>query len=391
MQVVVVGAGAWGACVAAEFADRGHSVRLVDVHSPGHPLSSSSGPTRMFRVVDPLPHRAAMSVAAIRAMEELQAFSDQPIFDRRGVLWRDDDDRLASLADTLDALGVSYDEVRPGGAAEYFAGLHPTDRGALFQHDAGVLFAPAVLRAHLARCARAGGKVQLGRRARQVRSTATGVTVDLTDGRSLDADVVVVAAGAGTGHLAASAGADLPLTTYTEQVLTLERREPSGGVPCLFDATTPERIGLYGMPAGASSFKAGVDRFQAPISPESSDRTADPLVTREIIEGAVSRTTAVSGRIVDTAVCTWTGTPDGEWIIDQVAAGVFVACGDNGVGFKYSPLIGRVVADRVLGTPSDVDLSRFRVDRRRTDTHEGAPHARRPARAGLSNGQPGDR
>lgn len=379
MQVAVVGAGAWGASVAAEFAARGHSARLVDVRPPGHRLSASSGPTRMWRVVDPMPHRAAMSVAAIRAMEDLQTLDDQPIFRRCGLLWRDDDDELSSLAESLDAVGASFEEVGPAGVAGYFAGLGSTDRGALFQHEAGVLFAPAMLRAHLRRFARAGGTLQLGRRVSQIRSTAGGVEVGLEDGPSLDADVVVIAAGAGTRALAASVDVALPLTTYTEQVVTLERREESGDLPCLFDRTTPDTIGLYGMPADASSFKVGIDRFQAPISPESDDRTAHPQVTREIVDGVVSRTTAISDRIVETAVCTWTGTPDDEWIIDHVVDGVFVACGDNGVGFKYSPLIGRIVADRILGTPSDFDLSRFRIDRQRTDTHEGAPHARRPA------------
>ena len=59
MRAIVVGAGAWGLPTAAELVRRGHRVTIVDRYPPGNAWSSSSGPTRLWRLADP-------DVAAIR-------------------------------------------------------------------------------------------------------------------------------------------------------------------------------------------------------------------------------------------------------------------------------------------------------------------------------------
>ena len=53
MRVVVIGAGAWGLPAAAELARRGHEVALLDRFGPANDLSSSPGPTRLWRLHPP--------------------------------------------------------------------------------------------------------------------------------------------------------------------------------------------------------------------------------------------------------------------------------------------------------------------------------------------------
>jgi len=61
-------------------------------------------------------------------------------------------------------------------------------------------------------------------------------------------------------------------------------------------------------------------------------------------------------------------TPDMQFVLDRAPgiAGLFVAAGFSGHGFKHSPLIGDLVADLVLGTkPADphIDLDFFSLSR----------------------------
>ena len=103
MNVVVVGAGAFGGWTALECARRGAQVTLVDAWEPGHSRASSGGDTRVIRhgygpqglYVD-LVRRALERWR--RAPEEL----GESLFDQAGVLWlvqEDEEFELLSLAD----------------------------------------------------------------------------------------------------------------------------------------------------------------------------------------------------------------------------------------------------------------------------------------------------
>ena len=78
MRVVVVGAGAWGLPTAAELVRRGHDVTLVDRYAPGNPWSSSSGPTRLWRVADPDPAAIRLGRRALAALHRLEARLGHP-------------------------------------------------------------------------------------------------------------------------------------------------------------------------------------------------------------------------------------------------------------------------------------------------------------------------
>jgi sarcosine oxidase / L-pipecolate oxidase len=65
--------------------------------------------------------------------------------------------------------------------------------------------------------------------------------------------------------------------------------------------------------------------------------------------------------LVYTRRCLYVDTPDGDFWIDRhpQRAGLTVASGDSGHGFKFAPILGGLIADAVEGKPNRW-LSRFR-------------------------------
>jgi glycine/D-amino acid oxidase-like deaminating enzyme len=65
--------------------------------------------------------------------------------------------------------------------------------------------------------------------------------------------------------------------------------------------------------------------------------------------------------LVYTRRCLYVDTPDGDFWIDRhpERAGLTVASGDSGHGFKFAPILGGLIADAVEGKPNRW-LSRFR-------------------------------
>src|SRR5918999_4660478 len=128
MEVVIVGAGTFGASLAWWLARAGERVTLVDQFEPGDRRASSGGETRLYRCV----HGGdadytAMARRAGTLWRELEEESGEELLVRSGLAWfahREDGWEAASER-TLAAQGIPAE--RLGAAA--VAALFPSFRG----------------------------------------------------------------------------------------------------------------------------------------------------------------------------------------------------------------------------------------------------------------------
>jgi sarcosine oxidase len=58
--------------------------------------------------------------------------------------------------------------------------------------------------------------------------------------------------------------------------------------------------------------------------------------------------------------CTYTTTPDEDFILDRIGP-VVIGAGFSGHGFKFTPVIGRILADLATGTRDAPEI--FRANR----------------------------
>jgi sarcosine oxidase len=358
VRVVVVGAGAWGFPTAAELVRRGHDVTLVDRYGPGNPLSSSGGPTRLWRVADPDPAAVRLGRRAVAAAERLEARVGRPVRTATGLLWRDTTASLRQIRESVAAEDVMHTEVPAADVAAFFPGLRPDGRDALWFPEAGALLAAEALAAYAELFARGGGVAWFESVVTCVRATTSGASVTLDDDRTVDADAVVVCAGPGTPGLLPGIGLDVPLRSFLEQVVHLGAAggsSASDSLPCLFDGPVGDEAGIYAMPTPGVGYKIGIDAPLRELLPGDVDRTPHPERTRAIVARADRILPAPGREVVDELVCCWTDSPDGWFAIDRLDS-VVVACGDSGKGFKYSPAIGEILADLVEDRQVDADV-----------------------------------
>jgi sarcosine oxidase len=371
MRCIVVGAGAWGLPAAAELARRGHAVTLVDRFGPANLLSSSPGPTRLWRLTHADAVRVRLARRSVEAMERLARLAGTEVFLRRGLLWRDGSE-LTAVTDALSGEGVEHEVVDPADVARFFPGLRPDVRAAVWVGEAGPVLAAASMRAQLHMFTAAGGVLDVGRRVVSVeRGAGAGVAVALDDGRVLSADVAVLAPGPGAARLLEGLGVRLTLRPRLEQVVHYGDPAHPGatdGLPCLVDRPhrTPdgrEVPNLYAMPTPGRGYKVGIDRPIRDLEDDDVDRTPSERTTHAITERVRRDLTGVPPVALDAQVCSWTQSPDGRFVIDTLPGGVVVACGDSGEGFKFSALMGLVLADLAEGRTPDADVASFGLAR----------------------------
>ena len=96
---------------------------------------------------------------------------------------------------------------------------------------------------------------------------------------------------------------------------------------------------------------------------------------REVAGGEIARLRRLIGRYLPDAngahlrseVCLYTRTPDLHFLIDRHPAHerVWLVSPCSGHGFKFAPVIGAAVAERLAGVGSEIDLEPFALARLR--------------------------
>ncbi len=178
----------------------------------------------------------------------------------------------------------------------------------------------------------------------------------LASGERLDADVVVVAAGAWVPALVPELSTVYQPTGHPVFHLRPTDRD-------LFDATRfptftadISRTGFYGFPITSDGVvkvaNHGVGRALGPDEPRELDPADEPRLRRFLREYFP---TLADAEVVFTRLCLYADTQDGDFWIDQHPdlVGLVVAGGGSGHGFKYAPILGDMIADIVQGKATD--------------------------------------
>lgn len=375
MKVAVVGAGAWGLPAGAELARRGHDVTVVDAFGAGNLRSSSSGPTRIWRLSHLDRADVRLQQESVAAWADVEARIGRPLRRTCGLLWRDR--RADRLALAVAAEGVEHTVVDAADVGRFFPGLVPDGIDAVWQPEAGVVLAADSLLAHAGLLADHGGRLATGQWVVGVDPGPDGVRLTLGDARpgaagtttgTLDADTVVLAAGPWVQPLLDALGVGVRVLPALGQVTHVTGRPDAEDLPCLLDgyqdpADGGDDGGVYAMPTPGLGYKLGFGAALRPFDPDDADRTPSDD-ERDRMLRYVRRLGFDAPVAGPSQVCTWTDSPDGDFVMDAVADGrVVVATGDTGHGFKFSAVAGRWLADLAEGRPVSADLARFRLAR----------------------------
>lgn len=350
---IVVGAGAWGLPTAAQLALRGHEVTLVDRYGVANELSSSPGPTRVWRHADTTPVLCRLGLRSVGAMDRLAERSGVATYRKVGVLWRDFDP--SRLLATLREEDVEHVEVEAADVGRWLPGLTPDERPAVWTPLGGCVLAAHSMAAQAQLFNGAGGRLL---KDEVVDIDASSGTVELRESGRLVADTVVVAPGPGAVALLPMLDVDLPLVPHLEQVVHFGSPDAPhryDDVPCLFEGEYGASPGFYSMPTPGLGFKIGLDAQVRDWTPDDLDRTPSEQRTRETAVEA-ARLGFITDPVLDAQVCSWTDSPDGLFVIDRVGK-VVLACGDSGAGFKFSALMGEILAGLAEGDEPDADVA----------------------------------
>jgi sarcosine oxidase len=359
-DVIVAGLGGFGSAAASHLARRGLRVLGLDPRPGAHSEGSSHGESRIVRRVY---FEGAAYVPLLRRAYELwDALGEEagaPLLRRTGGLFLGAPGSrvLAGSVETAREWGLAHEVLDAGEVARRFPAVRPpVGTLGLYEPDAGVVGPEAAVSAHLRAAASAGADLRHDEVVTGWSVAGDGVRVE-TSGGGHSAGSLVLAPGRWVPGLLG--GLELPLV--------VERRVQHWFAPTTAAADfAPGRLpvwvwevgtgtSLYGTPAlGAGPDVKAAVHFSA-------GRAADAWSPAEVAATLAALFPGLGDRHVRSAECWYTLTPDEHFVIGRHPAAdpVVLACGFSGHGFKFTPVVGEVLAELVVDGGTSFDLSLF--------------------------------
>jgi sarcosine oxidase len=372
LDAVVVGLGAMGSATLAELAARGKRVLGLDRFAPPHDLGSSHGKSRIIReAYFEDPRYVPLVQRAYERWAELERESGRTLVLRTGGLMIGPPRGTLVSGALLSAETHALPHERLAAAearAAYPALRVPDDAIAVREPRAGVLFPEACIAAQLERARRHGAEIRCDEPALAWAADGEGVEVRTARGRTRAASLVL-SAGAWLARLVPELA--LPLTV-TRQVLYWyepaahpERFAPER-FPIFIWEDEPGRF-IYGFPDLGDGVKVARHMEGEATDPDHVRREVSAGETADLRASIARCIPDAAGRLLQTAVCLYTSTPDQHFVVDLHPdhAQVVIASPCSGHGFKFASALGETLADLATGRAPAFDLSPFRLERLR--------------------------
>ncbi|HEU5219113.1 MAG TPA: N-methyl-L-tryptophan oxidase [Gemmatimonadales bacterium] len=368
-DVGIVGLGAMGSMAALELARRGRSVIGFDRYRPPHDLGSSHGKSRIIReAYFEHPQYVPFVQRAYRQWARLERDSGRTLLVTTGglMIGPPGGTLVAGARRSAEDHGLEYEELAAAEVRRRFPVFQPAAfEVGLHEPRAGVLHPEACIAAALELAGAAGAELRYDEPVLEWRA-GDGITVVTAQGSWLVGRLIVAA---GAWMATALPGAGLPLRVARQplfwfdaagdQALVSPRR-----MPIFIWEWAPERY-FYGFPDLGDGVKVAIHHEGETTTGEAVRRDApeaEALPLRALMAG---RTPLLNGPFRASAVCLYTNTPDGDFLIDRSPSDprVILASPCSGHGFKFAPAIAEALADMVLDRVPELDLSPFSLGR----------------------------
>jgi sarcosine oxidase len=361
-DVIVIGLGAMGSAAAMHLAKRGARVVGFDQFGPAHDQGSSHGESRLIRqAYFESPAYVPLLKRAYTLWEELEAAAKRPLFMRTGLML------VGRRTGVASAIAREHDIRIDELAASEIRARVPSlrvgdDLVGLFEPGAGWLAVEACVQAHLDQAARAHADLHFGESVASWKvDDASGEVQVVTSRGTYRADKLVIAGGAWSSSLLGPTL--IPLQVHRVVQLWFEA-DPTHDAPCFaFDL---EDGFFYGFPKTGGRVKVAEHCARDPVSSPSEVRREVSLEDARRVESFVKdhlprlRLPHVTGK-----TCMYTMTPDEHFVIDldQQHPQVAFAAGFSGHGFKFSSVVGEILADLTLEGRTRLNIDFLRSTR----------------------------
>lgn len=365
-QAIVLGVGGVGSAALDQLARRGVRVLGLDRFPPGHDRGSSHGATRIIRqAYFEHPDYVPLVLRAYDLWDELARRVGQTLYEEVGLLQigPPQGEVVGGVLASAQMHRLEVDLLSAGQVTRRWPGFHvPDTLVGVYERRAGFLHVERCVAAHASRAVAAGAELLTDRSIVSWKADGSGIVVR-TDRETLRADALVICAGAWAGQLLMDIGVRFEV-----------RRKPLFWFETLDDTYRKDHCPaflyelsqgiFYGTPQlGGDGVKVaehtGGELVADPLDLDRQVTEKDLAPVEQFVRAFLPR---ASRRVTHHSVCMYTMSPDAHFVVDRhpVHPQVVFVAGLSGHGFKFTPVLGEIIADLVIDgqTKQPIDFLR---------------------------------
>lgn len=374
----VIGAGVFGAWTAYHLRSAGHKVILLDQYGPASTRASSGGESRIIRCsYGPDEVYTRMAKRSLSLWSYFFREAGRPLLHRIGVLWMAKPNLayVEQSRETLRKFDIPFRDLSPTDLQKRYPQIHTTPGTiAIFEPESGALMARESVAAVVEAFVRGGGTYRLDA-VQTPRGKGKLDAVLTSTGESIPADGFVFACGPWLGKVFPHILGNRIFPTRQEVLFfgipPGDRRFNPSQMPVWIDFS--DERGMYGFPDLATrGFKVAFDKHGPLADPDTLNRFVMPEKVAAARAYVNERFPALGNSpIVDSRVCQYENTANGDFIIDRHPdfENVWIAGGGSGHGFKHGPAVGEYTAARLTGAENPPVEPRFSLASKGTEQH----------------------
>ena len=374
-DAIVIGAGGVGSAAAYYLTKSGQRVLLLEQFELNHRNGSSYGHSRVIRYTYDNPIYINLMRDAYPLWFALQAEAKEQLYVKTGGLdfGFPDTDTFQALKASMDEAQLDYEHLNQADIHQRYPQFTlKHGMAGLFQSEAGLLRTSRCVLAHVRLAQERGAQVMDQTPVVKISPSNYGVEVQ-TDKDLFSCDRIVLTVGSWAKGLLAEQGIDLPLKIMPCQLGFYQPKTPADFIPGTFPVFFAHMNGIYGeMPYGIPhedpSLGVKITTFygwNTVDTPTEVDYTPSDPWTEHIRDFAREYVPGAAGALLSTRRCLYTLTPDKDFIVDQHPSypHVIIGAGFSGHGFKFTTLMGKMLADLAINGSTPHDTSLFKIAR----------------------------
>ncbi len=374
-DVIVLGVGSMGSATVYHLARRGMRTLGLEQFDIPHSRGSSHGQSRMIRqAYFEHPDYVPLLKRAYELWGDLEHESGQRLFARTGGVYigRADGTLVGGSRRSAEVHGLAHEMLSRDALRERYPQFRvPEEYVGLYEPAAGYLLPERVVGAHARLAMERGAELRGHERVMSWEANGDGVRV-VTHSGEYRAKQLVITVGTWANQVMGELGVKI---RATRQVLGwVWPRKPEmfglGRMP-VWAVENADGTEHYGFPMDAGLATPGFKlAHHTPGEMTDPDRNewgvnaGDEATFRGVLERVLPD---ANGRLLGIRVCMYENSPDSHFVIDRHPGkpNVTVACGFSGHGFKFSSVVGEVLADLAMAGQTRhpigfLSLGRFR-------------------------------
>jgi sarcosine oxidase len=361
-DAIVIGVGSMGSATCCFLAQRGHRVLGLEQFTIPHELGSHLGQSRIIRkAYAEHPDYVPLLERAYRNWMTLEEETGSQVCFKTGLVYfgKPTDEMMKGVHESANRYHIDVRTLSEAETARKYPQFKlPHGYERLEEPDAGFVTPERGILLFTQQAIRGGATILTGTTVFEWTRDATGIKVRTSKGDFCSRKLVITA-GPWAGKMMPGMSSGLHVTRQVIAWVKPRTWEPFalGQFPCWivdqYYGFPVLPIGPFGGPVGLKLAR----HYPGEISdPDTINRVPASTEDRDLVEALHQFIPEGYAETIAMKICMYTNSPDGHFILDYLPGfgrDVAVATGFSGHGFKFSSVVGEIMADLAMegGTP----------------------------------------